>query len=73
MEDKNLEYNSNSEQLSKTRSNEKYKYELTHYLENKDSRYPEKKGCIIGTIRLKDIYNFLNSENNNIINNNNKK
>ena len=37
---------------------EKYHYELTHYVENKYSIYPQLKGCIHGNTRLEDIYNF---------------
>ena len=40
---------------------EKYHYELTHYVENKYSIYPQLKGYIHGHTRLKDIYNFLKS------------
>ena len=40
---------------------EKYHYELTHYVENKNSIYPQLKACIHGNTRLEDIYNFLKS------------
>ena len=40
---------------------EKYHYELTHYVENKYSIYPQLKGYIHGHTRLEDIYNCLKS------------
>ena len=39
---------------------DKYKYELTHFVENNVSKYPALKGYIDGETRLEDIFNYLN-------------
>lgn len=62
-EDINEENNSKLENTSKIWHIDKYKYELIHYIENKDSIYPEIKRCINGKKRLEDIYNYLKSKN----------
>ena len=35
----------------------KCKYELTHFIKNKDSIYPKLKVCLSETTRLEDIFN----------------
>ena len=64
IKDNNKYKNKKEIQSLDTKNNEiseKYHYDLSHYVENKFSIYPEIKGCINGKTRLEDIFNFLKS------------
>ena len=48
-------------ETKKTIISEKYQYETSHYVKNKNSIDPEIKGCITGQTWLEDIFKFLKS------------